>query len=296
MRKKKKNKEEKKIIKPEILELTAKAQKQDALKYHIYKYLERKIPDKRTKGLLNKLAEEKLNNYKVWVQFAGELESEGWEEKMYLTAYKLFGLTLCIKLMERNNPLRNAQYPDLKKELPGFDVIEKNEKEHEKTLEQICSKKEISFISNRIIGLNLILFTTFAALWTSYFAFAQNRICGIIGIITTIFVFIADFCATFLVKNFGNQKARQLKNSLVRYLIGLAGGLSLAIPFFVFKNPVTSSILSGIWCVLLSVAFNTYVAIINDQPVVRKTLRIVTAFLAIILLAFGLSHLANTLI
>lgn len=291
-----KKKKKEKIIKPEILELTAKAQKQDALKYHIYKYIERDISDKRAKGLLNKLAEEKLNNYKVWVQFAGELESEGWEEKMYLSVYKLFGLMLCIKLMEKNNPLRNAQYPDLKKELPGFDIIEKNEKEHEKTLEQICGKKEISFISNRIIGLNLILFTTFAALWTSYFAFTQNRICGIIGIMATIFVFIADFSATFLMKNFSNQKARQLKKMLVRYLIGLAGGLSLTIPFFVFTNQLTALIVSTIWCVLLSITFNTYVAIINEQPVVRKILRIVTTFLATALLSFGLSYLANSLI
>lgn len=133
-----------KSLTPQVRNQIIKAQRAEVTEYHIYKRLARKVKDKKNKNILNKIAEDELRHYKIWMKYTGrEVEPSRWNIFKYYWLAQFMGLTFSIKLMEKGEERAQINYTEIGKEIPEAIQISKEENQHEAELISMLKKDQL---------------------------------------------------------------------------------------------------------------------------------------------------------
>jgi len=268
-------------LSPEVLRQVARAQINEVTEYHIYKHLARNVKSPSNRSVLNKIADEELEHYRFWMDYNDEVEPRWWKVKLYILLSRLFGMVFGLKLMERAESSAQKNYLELSKVIPGVGKIIEQETSHEKTLLNMLSDLRIRSFGTWLISMNMVLFVMAGILIALPYLMTSGFAIGTAGVLTAIVVSLADFSNTFLLKIFGKLNRELFMKSLRRLLTGILSGILVSLPFFILERGFVPLIISVTIILFLSCSINFYYAVISDQPILNRLLRVILTFIII---------------
>ncbi|MCF6331657.1 MAG: hypothetical protein L3J11_00120 [Draconibacterium sp.] len=131
-----------KTITPLVRKQIVQAQRNEITEYHIYKRLARKTTNQKNKKILNSIADDELQHYKIWMKYSGrEVGPSRWDILKFYWMALFFGLTFGLKQMELGEQRAQINYNEIGKEIPEAIQIGKEENQHEKELLKMLNSK-----------------------------------------------------------------------------------------------------------------------------------------------------------
>lgn len=266
---------------PDVLRKIARAQISEVTEYHIYKHLARTVKSPSNRSVLNKIADEELEHYRFWMNYNDEVEPRWWEVKLYILLSRIFGMVFSLKLMERAEVASQRNYQELKKFIPEVGKIIEQETSHEKTLLNMLNDLRIKSFGTWLISMNMVLFVMAGMLTSLPFLLSSADSIGIAGVLTAVVVSLADFSNTFLLKIFGKMNRELFMKSLRRLFSGILAGILVSLPFFILEAGFMPLVISASAILIMSCSINLYYAVISDQPIFQRILRVILTFFII---------------
>ncbi len=266
---------------PDILRKIARAQISEVTEYHIYKHLARSVKSPSNRSVLNKIADEELEHYRFWMNYNDEVEPRWWEVKLYILLSRIFGMVFSLKLMERAEAASQRNYQELSKFIPEVGKIIEQETGHEKTLLNMLNDLRIKSFGTWLISMNMILFAMAGILIALLYLLTSGVAIGKAAVLAAVVVSLADFSNTFLLKIFGKLNRELFMKSLRRLFSGIFTGILVSLPFFILEPGYMPLIISVAIILFLSCSINLYYAVISDQPIFQRILRVIITFIII---------------
>ena len=131
-----------KTISPLVRKQIIQAQRNEVTEYHIYKRLARKAKSEKTKAILNRIADDELRHYKIWMKYTGrEVEPSSFNMFKFFWISVIFGLSFGLKQMEKGEERAQINYTEIGKEIPEALIISNEENEHEKEILKLIKNR-----------------------------------------------------------------------------------------------------------------------------------------------------------
>jgi len=279
---------------PEIRQQIIRAQRNEVTEYHIYKRLARKIKNEKNQSVLNKIANDELEHYKIWMKYTGrEVDPNWWEVNKFYWLSRIFGLTFGLKLMERGEENAQINYQEIGIEIPVALRIAQEENDHEHELLAMISEERLNYLGSIVLGLNDALVEILGTLAGLTLALQNNRLVALAGVIAGIAGALSMSSSEYLSnKSEGNHEGA-LKSALFTGLAYVVAVVFLVAPYLIFSSHWVSLAVAILNSVLVVFLFTYYISIANDQPFRKRFFEMVTLSTVVALISFGLGYLAR---
>ncbi|MDR3215367.1 MAG: VIT1/CCC1 family protein [Bacilli bacterium] len=250
-----------------MLTIIEKFQQQELTDHHIYLRLARKEKNLENKEILNHIALDELTHYGIWKEYTKkDLPANKIRIFLYSLLSLVFGFTFTIKLMEKNEYQGGHQLHDYLKEYPKIKEIIKEEEEHENALIAMLNEERLNYVGSIVLGLNDALVELTGTIAGLTFAFSNNQLVALSGIITGIAATLSMAASNYLAqKAEGNTDA--FKSSLYTGIAYLITVVLLVIPYLVLPNNMyLQALLIMIAIVIMIILiFNYYISIAKEM-------------------------------
>jgi len=232
--------------------------------HHIYRRLSRLMDNEVNRDVLARISEDELRHYVFLRGLTSEdLEPNTAKISWYIFLARVLGLTFAVKLMERGEEEAQKAYGSLKGSIPGVRGLIEEEETHEKNLIDMIDEERLEYVGSIVLGLNDALVELTGTLAGLSFAFQNNRLIALSGLITGIAASMSMGASEYL-----SIRAEEGKNAFRASLYtGAAYILTVVLlvtPFFVFNSYLMSLPVTLILGVLVIMAFNYYVSVAKD--------------------------------
>lgn len=232
--------------------------------HHIYGSLSKLIDDKKNQEILSHISEDELRHYVFLGSLTGEeLQPNKAKILWYTFIARVLGITFAVKLMEHGEKGAQEAYGALVDSVPGVRGVIEDEETHENTLIDMINEERLEYIGSIVLGLNDALVELTGTLAGLSFAFQNNKLIALSGLITGIAASMSMGASEYL-----STRAEEGKNALkASVYTGTAYVLTvllLVLPFFVFNNYLMSLPVTLIIGVLIIMGFNYYVSVSKD--------------------------------
>lgn len=272
-----------------------KAQKNEITEYKIYKKLAN-ISSGNNKKILEKIASQELSHYNFWKKFTLEdVKPLHIKILFYYFVVKSFGFNFGLRLMEKGEESSQIVYSELKKLNPKIRDIIRDEEEHEQKLLDLLDKKELTYTSSIILGLNDALVELTGALAGFTFALQKTKIIAAAGLISGIAASLSMAGSEYLsTREEGNKNP--LKASLYTGFAYIIAVILLIFPFFIFNSPLTSLTATLFLAMSIIFIFNFYISTAKNLSFKKRFFEMVAISLGIAVLSFFIGLLARRLL
>ena len=262
--------------------------------HHIYGRLSKLIDDKKNQEVLSRISEDELRHYVFLGTLTGkELQPNKLKINWYVFLARVLGLTFAVKLMERGEEDAQASYGALVGSVPGVRGVIEDEETHEHTLIGMIDEERLEYVGSIVLGLNDALVELTGTLAGLSFAFQNNRLIALTGLITGIAASMSMGASEYL-----STRAEEGKNAFrastytgVAYILTV---LLLVAPFFVFDSYLVSLPVTLLLGVLIIMAFNYYVSVSKDLSFRRQFSEMAGISLGVSALSFIVGVLVKT--
>ncbi len=263
-------------------EILKKFQRAEIQGYEIYRYLARRADEKNGK-ILERIAQEELNHYKILKKYTGVDVSPPWFSTLLMKAASLvLGYTFVVKMMELSEKKAEESYESVLNEIPEARRMLEEEQHHEDQLIEMLKEERIGYIGSMVLGLNDALVELTGTLAGLTFALRVTRIVGLAGLITGIAASLSMAASEYLSQKSEKTGKSPLKASIytgVAYIFTVA---LLIFPFFVFHNPYAALALSLFDAFLVILFFTFFVSVVKEES-------FGALFVEMLLISFGVA-------
>ncbi len=283
-----------KTLTPLVRNQIIKAQRAEVTEYHIYKKLARKAKNRSNQNILNKIAEDELKHYKIWMNYSGrEVEPSKWDINKYYWLARLFGLTFGLKLMERGEERAQINYNQIGKEIPEAIQISKEENDHEKELIALIDEDQLKYIGSIVLGLNDALVEILGTLAGLTFALQNSSLVALAGVIAGIAGALSMSSSEYLSNKSEGKEEGAIKSAIFTGIAYIIAVVFLVVPYFILSSPFLSLIWAVVDSIFVVFIFSYYISIANDQPFKKRFSEMVILSTVVGLVSFGLGYLAR---
>jgi VIT1/CCC1 family predicted Fe2+/Mn2+ transporter len=232
--------------------------------HQAYGRLSRLMDDEGNRDVLTRISEDELRHYEFLRGLTGEdLEPNKAKISRFVFLARVLGLTFAVKLMERGEEEAQESYGHLEESVPGVGELIMDEETHEHDLIGMIDEERLEYVGSIVLGLNDALVELTGTLAGLSFAFQNNRLIALSGLITGIAASMSMGASEYL-----STRAEEGENALRASLYtGAAYIMTVAVlvtPFFLFDSYVMSLPVTLLLGVLIIVAFNYYVSVAKD--------------------------------
>ncbi|MBU2556078.1 MAG: VIT1/CCC1 transporter family protein [Bacteroidales bacterium] len=274
-----------------------KQQRAEITEYHVYKGLSRLAKDEHNKITLNKIAADELKHYTIWKKITGqEVQPNKTKVHYYIWLARLFGLSFALKLMEGGEIKAQAVYEEAIKQYPEVAGIQAEEEEHEHELINILKDNRLSYVGAVVLGLNDALVELTGTLTGLSFAFGNNEVIGITGLIMGIAAALSMAASGYL----ASQEDEEVKDinpvtaavyTGVAYLITV---LLLVFPYFVFSHGMTALAVMIAVTLLIIAGYNYYISVAKEVSFKKRFLSMAAISLGVAAISFAIGFVVKT--
>lgn len=276
---------------PKLFKKIFAAQKNEITEYQIYKNLAKKVKGDHNKRILETISAEEMAHYEFFKQFT---KQDAAPSKLlvsfYSTLTRFFGLTFCVRLLEKNE--KNAQeiYEELRSLGAQVDNIIEDESDHEQELLGLLDDKALRFTGSIVLGLNDALVELTGALAGLTLALQNTRLIAMAGAITGIAASLSMAASEYLSqKEEGTKDA--FKASFYTGLTYTTVVLILIAPFFVFTNPLVCLVATLITAIFIIFFFTFYISVAKNLSFKTRFFEMAAISLSVAILNFGIGFL-----
>ena len=278
-------------INPEYL----KQQQNEITEYVIYQKLAALSKDANNADILLKIAEDEKKHYDFWKKITGkEVTPNSKQVQKYLILAKLFGLSFSLRLMEKGEEGASQFYDSIAVELPEVLTIKEDEELHEQQLIGILNDERLNYAGAIVLGLNDALVEFTGTLAGLTFAFGNNKVIGITGLVMGVAASLSMAASGYLSSQEDERdELNPVKSAIftgVAYIVTVA---FLVFPYLIQDNPYYA--LGGmlIITILIIGAYTYYISVAKNVKFSRRFSSMVAISLSVAILSFGIGMIVK---
>ncbi len=261
--------------------------------HHIYRRLSRMMDDEGNRDVLARISEDELRHYTFLGDLTGEeLKPNEAKISWYVFLARVLGLTFAVKLMEAGEEEAQEAYGGLSSVQSVEELIE-DEEEHEHRLIAMIDEERLKYVGSIVLGLNDALVELTGTLAGLSFAFQNNQLIALSGLITGIAASMSMGASEYLsTRAEGGENA--LKASLYTGAAYVLTVLLLVTPFFAFDSYTLSLPVTLLVAVLIIMVFNYYISVARDLSFRKQFAEMAGISLGVSALSFLVGVLVKT--
>ncbi len=266
-------------------------QQSEITEHFVYKEFADSVKNKKNRELLLKISSDELNHYNIWKKYTKkDVPPIKWKILLYKVIVKIFGISFTAKLMEKNENSAERKYRNFIGKFKETELILKDENNHENSILSLIDEKRVKYISSMVLGLNDALVELSGTLAGLSFALRNNKLIGLVGIITGIAAAMSMSSAEYLAQR---SESEEGKNPIVAaFFTGVAYILTVIVlvaPYLILKNYISAliwSISNGILALLL---FSFFISVVKEKSFAKTSTEMfaINAIVIIISLIIG---------
>jgi VIT1/CCC1 family predicted Fe2+/Mn2+ transporter len=261
---------------------------------HIYGRLSQLMDNEGNRDVLARISEDELRHYVFLRDLTGrDLEPNKVKISWYVFLARILGLTFAVKLMERGEEEAQEAYGSLEESIPGVKGLINDEETHERNLIDMIDEERLVYIGSIVLGLNDALLELTGTLAGLSFAFQNNRLIALSGLITGIAASMSMGASEYLSTR-AEEGENALKASLYTGSAYILTVLLLVMPFFVFNSYLMSLPVTLLFGVFIIMAFNYYVSVAKDLNFRKQFSEMAGISLGVSVLSFAVGVLVKT--
>ncbi len=272
-------------------------QKAEITEHFVYARLAKLSEDEKNKTLLMNISSDELRHYHTWKNITGkELKPSRLKVYWYVLLARLLGLSFALKLMESGEVHAQEFYEKASKKYPEVSKIAQDEEAHEKELLGILNDKRLSYVGAIVLGLNDALVELTGTLVGLSFAFSDNMVIGITGLIMGIAAALSMASSGYLASQ--EEEEKEDVNPItaaiytgVAYLITV---LLLVFPYFLFSSTKIAMVVMLGMTLLIIATYNYYISVAKEVNFRKRFLTMALISLGVAAVSFGIGFLAKT--
>ncbi len=271
-------------------------QQNEITEFFIYQKLAALSKDEENRKILLKISEDEKKHYDFWKTVTGkDVEPNNRQVNKYLRLAKLFGLSFSLRLMEKGEEGAGRFYDSIASELPGVISIKEDEELHEQQLIGILNDERLNYAGAIVLGLNDALVEFTGTLAGLTFAFANNKVIGVTGLVMGVAASLSMAASGYLSSQEDErEELNPIKSALFTGLAYIVTVAFLVFPYLIQENPYIA--LGGmlVVTVLIIAAYTYYISVAKNVKFSRRFSSMVAISLGVALLSFGIGMLVKT--
>ncbi len=271
-------------------------QEAEITEYHVYQRLSALCDDEKNRAVLKDIAGDELRHYHTWKNITRkEVKPDRRKVFWYVMLARIFGLSFALKLMESGEVHAQAFYEEAAKEHPEVSRIAQDEEAHEKELLTILNDKRLAYVGAIVLGLNDALVELTGTLVGLSFAFNDNLVIGVTGLIMGIAAALSMAASGYLASQEEEEKedVHPVTAAIytgVAYLITVA---LLVFPYFLVSSPRAAMGIMLVMTLLIIAGYNYYISVAKTVNFKKRFLTMALISLGVAAISFGIGYLAK---
>ncbi len=273
-----------------------KQQRAEITEYHVYQGLSKLAKDEHNKSTLSKIAADELKHYHIWKKITGqEVKPNLRKAQYYIWLARIFGLSFSLKLMERGEVNAHAFYEEAKQLLPEVGDIQKEEEDHEHELINILKDNRLSYVGAIVLGLNDALVELTGTLTGLTFAFGNNEVIGITGLIMGIAAALSMASSGYLASQ-EDEEVKDINPIIAAVYTGVAYLITvflLVFPYFVFSNGLVALGVMLLVTLLIIAGYNYYISVAKEVSFRKRFLSMASISIGVAAISFAIGFVVK---
>ena len=280
-------------LNPEYLQ----QQQNELNEYHIYKKLAVMSKDSKNKEILKQIAADEKKHYEFWKKITGEeLTPDKRKINKYILMAKMFGLSYSLRLMEKGEESAAEFYERVAQDIPEVLKIKEDEELHERQLIGVLNDERLNYAGAVVLGLNDALVEFTGTLAGLTFAFGNNKVIGVTGLIMGIAASLSMAASGYL----ASQEDEREDLNPVKSAIFTGGAyiftvVLLVLPYLLQQDPYFALIGMLIITVGIIALYTHYISVAKDVEFSKRFLNMVAISLSVAVVSFGIGTLVKSL-
>ena len=265
-------------------------QQNEITEHQIYKKLASLAKDKHNRDILLKISREEKAHYDFWKKITGkELRPNKIKVRWFVLISRFFGLSFGLRLLEMGEADASKFYESLKDKYPEVKAIQADEEEHEQALIAMLKDSRLDYAGAIVLGLNDALVEFTGTLAGLTFAFANNKMVGVTGLIMGVAASLSMAASGYLASREDDvSETNPITSAIytgVSYIITV---LFLVFPYFIQDDPYIAlggMILATIGIIAL---YTYYISVAKNISFKSRFWEMVAISLGVAVLSFGI--------
>ena len=279
-------------LNPEYL----KQQKNEITEYVIYDKLSGMANDNKNRQILKDIAADEKKHYNFWKGVTGkEVGPDMRKVNKYIWLSKMFGLSYSLHLLEKGEEDASRFYERIAKDIPEVLKIKEDEELHERQLLGVLNDERLNYAGAVVLGLNDALVEFTGTLAGLTFAFGNNKVIGVTGLVMGIAASLSMAASGYLASQ--EDEREDLDPLKSAFFTGMAYIVTVALlvfPYLIQDDPYIA--LAGMLLITIGIIalYTHYISVAKDVGFGRRFFNMVAISLSVALLSFGMGILVKS--
>lgn len=265
-------------------------QKNEITEYVIYQKLAKLTKDPKNAVTLRDIASDEKKHYEFWKKVTGrEVEPDLKKVNKYIMLSKMFGLSYSLNLLEKGEQDAELFYESVSKEIPEVLKIKEDEEEHEQVLLGVLNDERLNYAGAVVLGLNDALVEFTGTLAGLTFAFANNKLIGITGLVMGVAASLSMAASGYLASQEDEREDLDpVKSAIftgIAYIVTVA---FLVFPYLIQSDPYYA--LGGMIVITIGIIaiYTHYISVAKNVNFWKRFVNMVAVSLSVAVISFGI--------
>ena len=269
-----------------------KQQQNEITEHLIYLELAKLSKDENNKKVLTEIANQELEHYNFWKNITKqEVKPNQRRIKKHVFLAKTLGLSFSLRLMEMGEDEAGKFYASIKDKYPQVVEIEKEELEHEQKLINLLNDSRLNYAGSIVLGLNDALVEFTGTLAGLTFAFNNNKIVGMTGLVMGFAASLSMAASGYLSSKEEaeiNEKINPVTAAIYTGSAYIFTVFFLVSPYLFQDNPYVAIILMLIMTVLIIAGYTYYISVAKNVSFKKRFLGMASISLGVSIISYGI--------
>lgn len=271
-----------------LIMILEKMQKNEITEHFIYKKLSEWERDEKNKKIFLEIAEDELKHFNQLKEYTKkDLRPDKLKIFLILFLTKILGFTFTMKIMERGEDKAIEGYDNILSSLPHIDRIIEEEKTHEQKLLEILDEERLNYVGSMVLGLSDALVELTGTLAGLTFAFQNNKLISLSGLVTGISAALSMAGSEYLSTKAESDDRNPLKAALITGITYIMTVIILISPYLFIPNYALSLVLALVSSILLVLIFNYYISVAKDLDFKKRFLEMAVIIFSVSFISFA---------
>lgn len=271
-------------------------QKAEITEHFVYERLANFSKDDKNNKILSSISDDELRHYHIWEKITGkEVKPNRFKIWWFVWLARILGLSFALKLMESGEVNAQAFYEKAAQKYPLVIKIRDDEEAHEKELIGILNDKRLLYVGAIVLGLNDALVELTGTLVGLSFAFSNNLVIGITGLIMGIAAALSMASSGYLASQEEEEKedVNPVTAAIYTGVAYLVTVILLVFPYFLFSSAKIAMGLMLVITLLIIAAYNYYISVAKEVSFRQRFVSMALISLGVGAISFGIGLLAK---
>ncbi len=280
-----------------LLEKVLAQQQNEINEHYVYQALAELAEEPENKKTLSAIAQEEYEHYLFWKKITGkELTPEKHIINRYKRLAKIFGLSFALRLMEKGEKNAGSFYASITKEFPEAEKIQQDEEAHEDKLIAILNDYRLIYAGAIVLGLNDALVEFTGTLAGLTFAFSNNQIIGITGLIMGVAASLSMAASGYLAsKEDMHEETNPVTSALYTGGAYIVTVTLLVLPYLLQDNPWVALGMMLLVTLLIIASYTYYISIAKNISFKKRFIEMSLISIGVAIISFGIGTLIKSL-